>query len=701
MSSSSSTSSQSNVAQLEEATRAFDHLFTNEIVEAKEMFNADPNSPFHLIGLGVCVFLEAALGMETAHMAEATRLLGLGDAASKKAMKNKDMWSKTRFPPGIEWEILNADAVVLMGITHALSESYMGYLQCLYALNNAHSKFTKLYKLVFPAGLEGYSTPAASPSVSRKSSNPNLSSAATERLTLKPKASTGNLSTISNAAKSSFFGRWGGGSSASTSSTLAVPQVDANGALVADGPVEDLIVAGTAFGFGLFNLVFSLLPKKVQSLVGFFGFKHDRKLALEALAVSAAKKDVHSVFAGLVLMTYHGVVLLLSGYQADEAHIIKQYTAIVDSVEARYPSGSLWILNRAKILRMSGNPQAAIKVLQDGLSPQKKNHFVQADTLLMFELAWTLLAQRKYEEASSSFIRITELNSWSHGTYYFIAAGCLVSVGGEENLKKAQEMFDKIPELIEKKKVGGKDLPTEVLIKKKINFYKVKAVRRGGDEKMFVTHIKISPAEEIGIFWNNQSRIEPQVAEAHIREWAKLSPPVQIPSPFIEASSEPPGSQPDLDTPDELALRLLLLGIAHRTIAVNSSSSTPLASSSDPPSPSLIHDCFTASRAFLEAAHSYHSQIQKEGISTWIAGVAQFELAVLDLKQTEYQEKSQASIEQEQLKQMWIGSLKSAKAKLDVALGLAGREVDLSSRLDSRIMMLKDEIVAKEEKLGL
>lgn len=29
-------------------------------------------------------------------------------------------------------------------------------------------------------------------------------------------------------------------------------------------------------------------------------------------------------------MTYYGVVLLLSGYQADEAHIIKQYLAIVD-----------------------------------------------------------------------------------------------------------------------------------------------------------------------------------------------------------------------------------------------------------------------------------------------------------------------------------------------------------------------------------
>lgn len=28
-------------------------------------------------------------------------------------------------------------------------------------------------------------------------------------------------------------------------------------------------------------------------------------------------------------MTYHGVVLLLSGYQADEAHILRQYEAIV------------------------------------------------------------------------------------------------------------------------------------------------------------------------------------------------------------------------------------------------------------------------------------------------------------------------------------------------------------------------------------
>ena len=88
----------------------------------------------------------------------------------------------------------------------------------------------------------------------------------------------------------------------------------------------------------------------------------------------------------LVLMTYHGVVLLFSGYQADEAHILRQYSAIVNSVHSRYPDGSLWILNEAKIKRMSGDSEGAVRVLTDGLEKSKKkdkvNAFRQADTLV-------------------------------------------------------------------------------------------------------------------------------------------------------------------------------------------------------------------------------------------------------------------------------------------------------------------------------
>ena len=87
---------------------------------------------------------------------------------------------------------------------------------------------------------------------------------------------------------------------------------------------------------------------------------------------------------------------------------------------------------------------------------------------LIFELAWTLLAQRRYADAGALFVRITELNSWSHGTYYFLAAGCFWSADGAGDRERAQGMLDAIPALLEKRKgPGGKELPTEVYIKRK------------------------------------------------------------------------------------------------------------------------------------------------------------------------------------------------------------------------------------------
>jgi tetratricopeptide (TPR) repeat protein len=113
---------------------------------------------------------------------------------------------------------------------------------------------------------------------------------------------------------------------------------------------------------------------------------------------------------------------------------------------------------------MSSDPESAIKSLQAGLSPDRTSVFVQADALLVFELAWVYLAQRRYEDAAKMLMQMTEINTWSHATYYFIAAGCHWSLG---NLKEAQRLLEATPAQIEKRKIGNKDLPTEVFIKKK------------------------------------------------------------------------------------------------------------------------------------------------------------------------------------------------------------------------------------------
>jgi hypothetical protein len=155
-----------NLIQLLSANQAFDYLFANQIDKAREGFMAN-DSPFHLLGLGVCAFLDAALGMEvqivysylplificlayqTELMTEANRCLTLSEAGAKKLLKSAQAKGPQRFQTGLEWEILHADAIIMLGLTSALryvkifcsskdlrkgsvsSETYMGYLQCM------------------------------------------------------------------------------------------------------------------------------------------------------------------------------------------------------------------------------------------------------------------------------------------------------------------------------------------------------------------------------------------------------------------------------------------------------------------------------------------------------------------------------------------------------------------------------------------
>lgn len=128
-------------AALLSACEGFDNLFGNKLEEAREVFSAG-DSPFHQLGMGVCAFLEAALGMEvsaalqclqflleglmrstlqTGLMGEAAKCLSQAEAGAKKRHKSlKPSRPSGNFAPGLEWEILLADAVVLQGMVHAL-----------------------------------------------------------------------------------------------------------------------------------------------------------------------------------------------------------------------------------------------------------------------------------------------------------------------------------------------------------------------------------------------------------------------------------------------------------------------------------------------------------------------------------------------------------------------------------------------------
>ena len=51
------------VADLQSATAGFDLIFSNEIAKADDVFKTS-DSAFHLLGSGVCAFLQAAVSLE-------------------------------------------------------------------------------------------------------------------------------------------------------------------------------------------------------------------------------------------------------------------------------------------------------------------------------------------------------------------------------------------------------------------------------------------------------------------------------------------------------------------------------------------------------------------------------------------------------------------------------------------------------------
>ncbi len=53
-------------------------------------------------------------------MEEAAKSLTLSEAGSRKQMNTAKSKTNEQQPAGIEWEIVNADSIVLLGITHAL-----------------------------------------------------------------------------------------------------------------------------------------------------------------------------------------------------------------------------------------------------------------------------------------------------------------------------------------------------------------------------------------------------------------------------------------------------------------------------------------------------------------------------------------------------------------------------------------------------
>lgn len=156
-----------------------------------------------------------------------------------------------------------------------------------------------------------------------------------------------------------------------------------------------------------------------------------------------------------------------------------------------------------------------------------------------------------------------------------------------------------------------------------------------------------------------------------IGEWLVLTPPSSIVSPVetpektLEHKDASGGR--DLILPEELALRSLLLGVLH-----------------------AVAQYSTEARAYLSEA----VQLAKDADYKWVCVVAHFELAVLELRDTD----ARLGTGNRQ-KQPWLEAIGKAEKSIEAALSFSTNTTEMTGRMESRINMLRHEIAAKKRTL--
>lgn len=187
---------------------------------------------------------------------------------------------------------------------------------------------------------------------------------------------------------------------------------------------------------------------------------------------------------------------------------------------------------------------------------------------------------------------------------------------------------------------------------------------------------RITFAFILGSFWATiGGRSPPQAIEKQIAHLTTFTPHPNL----TQRGADGPGSagpnvaRDDLDTIDEVAMRDLLLGALYRSQNTRESLRT--------------------ARQLLQGVVDVRARLSEE---RWVVPFAHFELAVVECKLGTLDELEHPPADR---KSLWRDRSKRAEKHLEDALAIP--EYDLKSRLESRIIMLRDEIATKNGKVGL
>lgn len=485
------------INDLEDAMSAAARIVNDDIDGAEAQLRArQDSSSFHQLGLGIAVFMRSILGFEKDIMAEASSRLAECESRAwsdmKKAQKQAEGgsgggWFRGGgasaghvpakgceiYPPGTEFQLLNAEAQLMSAIISVMHESLTEGIKGFYKLRKAFVALDAIMeeeaRVLAAHQANGTAKGSAAPNndnnaaqgLKGSESDSDLEFIDAKEATDELPTSTTYTGHLGKSAPDSVPEKEMEGLSLGTAdtSTPSPPGTTSESpssheadlktplrtlpqrlglsagpdSAIFKNPVDAFVHSGANMCFGILLLIISMVPPAFSKLLYIIGFKGDRDRGVQMLWQSTKFSNVNGGVAGLMLLAYYNGILAFADILPSEQDIAEhaapdeivgypeeQCITLLERMRAQYPDSRMWKVEEARVLGNARRLPEAIEMLKANGDSKMR----QVTALTNFELSVNALFLMDWQTMRDGFLRCVELNDWSHSLYYyFVGAG--------------------------------------------------------------------------------------------------------------------------------------------------------------------------------------------------------------------------------------------------------------------------------------
>ncbi|KLO18664.1 hypothetical protein SCHPADRAFT_899460 [Schizopora paradoxa] len=338
-----------------------------------------------------------------------------------------------------------------------------------------------------------------------------------------------------------------------------VAAMDAEACERGEGPEDTSIDvdfrSGVYLGAGLSNIILTLLPGRLLSIIEIFGYKGDRMEGLKLLykaggwtsdsdlpKIGIKEEGVRRTICDMALLIFH---LVLSSFTFEGVDVLMAQK-ILDWNLRRYPNGVFFLFGQGRLQLIRGQPALALESYDRAMKSQ--DQYANLHQISYWEMATSNLSLWKISESLECWRHLYAESSWSKAIYTYGIAVCLLQLGGEERKKEAETLLEKIPSL--QQRIAGKSIPMEKFVARKARKYKTQNGRL------------LLPALEFGYFYLIIARATRSII------LSRFLPIVREAQEKLNAhAKDPKGYEGNHGYWDDLCLATFLEGVCLRYVA--------------------------------------------------------------------------------------------------------------------------------------